>query len=245
MRIALISDVHANFVALETALADIARARVDQIVCLGDIVCNGPQPRAVLRRLCEINMTMVLGNADEILFKPPQFNPSDARERKIVEIILWSLGQLTADEKEIVRGFPLTREIALEHDARLLGFHGSPRANTHIIVATTPDDELATMLGDQRATVLAGGHTHTQMLRRFRGACVINPGSVGMPIERGATRAQDRRPPWSEYAIVESRGDNLAVEFRRVPLDVGAVVRAARESGMPNVEVWAGEWLNQ
>ncbi|MBM3127427.1 MAG: metallophosphoesterase family protein [Chloroflexi bacterium] len=245
MRIALISDLHANLIALETVLADIARAHIDRIACLGDIVCNGPQPRAVLRRLREIGCAMVLGNADEILFKPPQFDPSDARERKVVEIILWSLGQLTADETDIIRAFPLTTEIALEHDARLLGFHGSPRANTHVIVATTPDDELATMLGDQRATVMAGGHTHTQMLRRFRSALVINPGSVGMPMERGATRAQDRRPPFSEYAIVDSRGDDLAVEFRRVPLDVGAVVRAARESGMPNVEVWAGEWIGQ
>jgi putative phosphoesterase len=243
MRIALISDVHANLVALETALADIAHARVDQIVCLGDVVCNGPQPRAVLHRLREVGCAMVLGNADEMLFKPPQFDPADARERKIVEIILWSDAQLDAAEKEIVRAFPLTTEIALEHDARLLGFHGSPRANTHIIVATTPDDELAQMLGETRATVLAGGYTHTQMLRRFRDVLVINPGSVGMPMERGATRAQDRRPPFSEYAIVDSRGGHLAVEFRRVPLDVGAVVRAARESGMPNVEVWAGEWL--
>jgi hypothetical protein len=63
-----------------------------------------------------------------------------------------------------------------------------------------------------------------------------------MPIERGATREQDRRPPWSEYAIVDSRGDHLAVEFRCVPLDVRAVVHIARESGMPHIEMWAGEW---
>lgn len=207
MRLALISDIHANFVALEPALADIARAHVDHIVCLGDIVRNGPQPRAVLQRLRAIGCAMVLGNADEILFKPPSFDPSDAHARKIVEIILWSLGQPTTDEKEIVRAFPLTREIALEGAKTLLCFHGSPRANTHRILATTPDDELAVMLGDARATVLAGGHTHTQMLRRFRAALIINPGSAGRLIERGAMRAPDRRPPWGEYAILAARAE--------------------------------------
>ncbi|MCI0478000.1 MAG: metallophosphoesterase, partial [Anaerolineales bacterium] len=153
MRIAIISDIHANFVALQTVLADIERARADQIVCLGDVVCNGPQPRQVLRRLREIGCQMVMGNADEILFQPPNFDPADARERKIVEIISWSLGQLSADENEIVRGFPLTLEIALESGKTMLCFHGSPQANTHLILATTSDDELAAKLGDYRATV--------------------------------------------------------------------------------------------
>lgn len=89
---------------------------------------------------------------------------------------------------------------------------------------------------------MAGGHTHQQMLRRFCDALIINPGSVGMPIARDASN-QVRRPPWSEYVIVDSRSANNAIEFRRVPLDVNAVVRAARASGMPQIEWWAGEWL--
>ncbi|MBI5034251.1 MAG: metallophosphoesterase family protein [Chloroflexi bacterium] len=83
---------------------------------------------------------------------------------------------------------------------------------------------------------MAGGHTHQQLLRRFRDVTIINPGSVGMPM------VQDRRPPWSEYAIVDSHGENFSIEFRRVPLDVRAVVQAARDSGMPEFEMWAGSW---
>ena len=120
--------------------------------------------------------------------------------------------------------------------------HGSPRSNTEIIVATMSDNELAQRLGDQRATVMAGGHTHQQMLRRFRDATIINPGSVGLPVGADFTPAQDHRPPWSEYAIVDSHGKNFSIEFRRVPLDLRAVVRAARDSGMPEFEMWTGSW---
>ncbi len=84
-----------------------------------------------------------------------------------------------------------------------------------------------------------------QMLRRFRDMCIVNPGSVGMPMERGTTREQARRVPWSEYAIIDSHGENLSIEFRRVSLDVKAVVQAAHANGMPNVELWAGEWMRQ
>ncbi len=51
MRIALISDIHANLIALEAALADLAQRRTDRIVCLGDVAANGPQPHEVVERL--------------------------------------------------------------------------------------------------------------------------------------------------------------------------------------------------
>jgi predicted phosphodiesterase len=64
-RVALISDIHGNAVALEAVLADIARRRVDEIVCLGDVAAGGPQPREALERLRTLGCAVVRGNADE------------------------------------------------------------------------------------------------------------------------------------------------------------------------------------
>ena len=242
MRIALISDIHGNFVALQTVLADIETARVDQIACLGDVAANGAQPREVIEKMRALGCPMVRGNTDEWFLAPQKFDPHSEKDRRLMAMRDWAMEKLSPADFDFMRTFQPTLQLPLENGATLLGYHGSPQANTDVILATTSDDELARMIGDHRATVLAGGHTHQQMLRRYLDAFVITVGSVGMPFERGSVIKQDRHPPWSEYAIVESRGENLAIELRRVPLDVDAVVRAARASGMPDAERWVGEW---
>jgi putative phosphoesterase len=244
MRIALVSDIHANFIALETVLADIAREHVDQIVCLGDVTAGGPQPRETLQRIKELSCPVVRGNTDEWFLVPQTFDPNSEKERRLMEMLWWAEKLFSPTDIEFMRTFQPRVELSLDADHTLLGFHGSPQSNTDVIQATTPNDELTQRLGDYRATVMAGGHTHAQMLRRFQNAFIINPGSVGMPITRDASN-RVRRPPWSEYAIVDSYRENLGIDFRRVTLDVNAIVRAARASGMPQVEFWAGEWIDQ
>ena len=242
MRIAIISDIHGNLVALEAVLAAIQRERVDQIVCLGDVAANGPQPHQVIARLRELGCSVVKGNTDEWFLVPQTFDPNSEKERHLMEMLHWGEQQLAPADVEFLRTFPPRVEISLENGATLLCFHGSPQSNTEIILATTPDEQLALVLGNYHATVMAGGHTHAQMLRRYRTFAMINPGSVCMPMERGAAGESDRRPPRAEYAIVASHGDNLAIEFRRVPVHLDELRRDVRESGMPQAEAWLKDW---
>jgi putative phosphoesterase len=245
MRIALISDIHGNFVALQTVLADIEREHVDQIVCLGDVTANGPQPVETIRRVKELGCPVVRGNTDEWFLVPQTYDPNSEKERQLMAMLEWAMQQFSPGDIAFMQSFQPRVELIIGNGNTLLCFHGSPLSNTDIILATTPDDALLQRLGDYRATVMAGGHTHQQMLRRFRDLTIINPGSVGLLIVAGATPAQDHRPPWSEYAIIDSHSENLAIEFRRVPLDVPAVVRAACESGMPHLEIWAAGWTDK
>ena len=62
-RVAIISDIHGNGVALDAVLADIARDDVDNVICLGDLAAGGPQPDAVISRLRELDCQVVRGNA--------------------------------------------------------------------------------------------------------------------------------------------------------------------------------------
>jgi putative phosphoesterase len=244
MRIALISDIHGNFVALQTVLADIETARVDQIVCLGDVAANGPQPREVIEKLRELGCPIVRGNTDEWFLVPQTYDPNSGKEQRLMAMLNWAMEKFSPADLDFMQTFQPTIQMPLDN-AGLLCFHGSPQSNTHVILATTPNDELARMIGDQHATVMAGGHTHEQLLRRFRDTTIVNPGSVGMPMTRGVPSTQARHSPWSEYAIVESRGKSLTVELRRVPLDIGALVRASRESRMPFTDTWVAEWTGQ
>src|SRR5437763_1263968 len=110
--------------------------------------------------------------------------------------------------------------VALDAVHTLLCFHGSPRFFHDIIRSTTAEDDLAGMLAGFSATVMAGGHTHGQMLRRYRETIIVNPGSVGLPVERGPGADHARNPPWAEYALVSQENGVLRIELRRVPVDL-------------------------
>ncbi len=241
MRVGVIADIHGNLVALDAVLADLDRAGVDRVVCLGDVAW-GPRPRQVVERLRGLEYPTILGNADEELFNLPAEAPGDDNARMTWDIDCWCIEQLSPGDLDYLRGLRPTLETPLGEGTTLLCFHGSPRSFDDVIVATTPDGDLARMLSGYNATVMAGGHTHEQMLRRYKGTILVNPGSVGLPFERGPAPDEARNPAWAEYAVVSREHGVLSVELRRVLIDLDAVVRAIRESDMPHAEEFAQDW---
>jgi predicted phosphodiesterase len=225
MRVALISDLHGNEAALDAVLKDIERAAADQILCLGDVATLGPRPQAVLRTLRELGCPCILGNHDEFLLAP-ELLQKYTEAPIIVAAVDWCRSRLSADDLEFLRTFRRQLELPLGDGVTLLGFHGSPRSHMEDLLATTPPEALDAALGPTTATVLAGGHTHIQMLRQHKGALLVNPGSVGLPFKEYV----GGRPPTllghAEYALVESSGGTLSVSLRRVAVD-GAASRSA------------------
>ena len=242
MRIAVISDIHGNAVALEAVLSDLAGEPIDRFVCLGDVAEAGPQPSQVVARLRELGCLVVMGNTDAQMLIHEPYPPRNADTPRYNEIVLWCADQLTPADLDTIRGFQATIELALGGEITLLGFHGSPRSYNDIILAATPEDELSALLDGFHATLMAGGHTHRQLLRRYDQALIINPGSVGLPVECLAPNTPGYHPPWAEYAIISHECGRLGVDLRRVPLDVKAVVQEAFDSGMPHAEWWASGW---
>lgn len=242
MRIGIISDIHGNLIALENVLAQLRREGVDQIVSLGDVAFGGPQPNDAIERLRSVECLAVMGNTDDFFIHPPKPDPDYENELRFGEMIGWMSAQLSKHSLDFIRSFQPQIEIPIANGKALLCYHGSPDSTTSIILPTTPDNELLLRLNGNRASVLAGGHTHTQMFRRVGDAILLNPGSVGMPFVRGATRAQDYRPPWSEYAILTSESEKLGIELRRTPIDVDAMIARALESELPFAEQWASVW---
>jgi len=232
VRTALIADIHGNLVALRAVVADLNARGADRIVCLGDVAATGPQPAETIEAVAQLGCDVVMGNTDAWLLEPTEEAIEDDDTRRIVEIDLWARDQLTSEHLAALGGY--RQRVELDG---MLCFHGSPRSNTEALLPTTPDAELGQMLAGYEARVMAGAHTHMAMLRRFRESLVINPGSVGVPFEQTAGGAF-RNPPWAEYAIVEDG----AVEFHRVPVDVGAVTETALASGMPNAGWWVKDW---
>jgi predicted phosphodiesterase len=176
----------------------------------------------VLRLLRDLGVPCILGNHDAFLLEPDLVQRY-TRVPVIVEAIDWCRAQLSRDDLDFVRTFAEGREIPLGNGRNLLLFHGSPDSNRCDLLATTPATELDALLGDRSASVMAGGHTHIQMLRQHRGTWLVNPGSVGMPFREYVAGRRPEIMPYAEYAIIDATTASIGVELRRVPLEKAAL----------------------
>jgi putative phosphoesterase len=240
MRVALISDIHGNFIALERVIEDLRPERVDQVLCLGDVACFGPQPREVVSLLRELKWPVVRGNTDRALLNPDVATQHDPLH--MAEVVRWGASQLSLADCDFLRSFAPTIELKFSEEDKLLCFHGSPQSDTEIVLATTPEEALGKIFSGLGAKVLAGGHTHTQMLRRYRDMLILNPGSVGLSHRRVGKAEHIRQSPWAEYALLEFEQSRSSIELKRVMLDPGQLEEIAIKSKMPHAARWATGW---
>jgi predicted phosphodiesterase len=230
MRVAVLSDIHSNLVALDAVLAH--AGPVDAVWHLGDVVGYGPDPDGVVARLIEVGATGVRGNHDaaalggrEIDWFNPEARAAAEWTRDTIDgtTRAWlsalperhATGRLTlvhGSPRDPIREYVSTAAVALENLAVLetdFGLHG----HTHVPVAFC--------LGpDERLRVIAPGSGGQLELDGQR--ALINPGSVGQP------RDGD---PDSSYLILDP--DAATVTWHRVAYDIAAVQAAIRGAGLP------------
>lgn len=243
MRVALISDIHGNLISLEAVLADIEHNQIDQIICLGDVATLGPQPRETIARLRQIpNITFIMGNHDTYLLNL-QAAQQYTDATWFLNKIKWCRQQLPDTDMAFIRTFLPHYKLPLPNEMQLFCFHGSPQSNTDILLPMTPPTTLDTMLAGYKTHVMAGGHTHIQMMRQHKGIMLINVGSVGMPFEQALFIHAPRMLPWAEYAILQITPQGISTDLRRVDIDLAAVRAAALNSTLPEARAWADNWM--
>jgi putative phosphoesterase len=218
MRVAVLSDIHGNLPALEAVLAELDADSPDAIVVAGDI-CGGPlvpECLALLRARPE-PLHWIRGNAERETVQAFDGVLEDEHDRgRIAAAVAASLSRADRDELD---GWP----IALTLDGVCV-CHGSPRSDDEILTRGTPEDALRAALAGAGASMVIGGHTHQQMIRRLEGAPqYVNAGSIGMPYEGD---------PAAFWAIVHDGTPAL----RRTTYDVGAALGRLRATGFPEVD---------
>jgi len=232
MRALILTDVHANLVALGEVLADAAGA-YDEIWNLGDTVGYGPEPNACLERLDAIAAIQLAGNHDLAaagVVSTRDFNPIAKAANE------WTATQLSADRKQELA----TRPGRVDRDGVTLA-HGSPRDPIweYVLDAVSATASLLHVEGD----LCFVGHSHVALVAIIRpgersavlvpldpnttvdlqaGRMLINPGSVGQP------RDGD---PRAAYAIFDS--DKQTVIGKRVPYDIVKTQSAMRAAQLP------------
>ena len=239
MRLAVFGDIHGNLPALSAALNDMRAQRAESLVCLGDVAMDGPWPAQCVQRVAQLGCPVVSGNADRELLTPEwPFTPRGLPdEREMHDIGEWSAAQLSGADREVVRSYARTVQIA-----DVLCFHGSPARDDEEITEHTPVarlDELRAVFGTQ--SVWIGGHTHRALHRELDGWQLLNPGSVGLPFEKRGDRYVNLAH--AEYVLLDRVEGQWEPTFRRVGYDVEDIRRGILACGMPHARWAAAEWV--
>jgi len=226
MRLAIISDIHANLHALEAVWQDLEQQHPEAVYCLGDLVGYGAYPNEVVAFIRERQVPTIMGNYDEGV----GFDLHDCgcvyRDPELARLgdlsLLWSREHTSGENKQYLQGLPL--QIRLP-DGRptLLLVHGSPRKMNEYLYEDRPRATFERIAAVAAADVLLFGHTHFPYQKKVDKVLFVNTGSVGKP------KDGDRR---AGYVILET-GRRPRVEFRRVEYDVAAAAGAVRNSGLP------------
>ena len=233
MRVLIVSDIHSNYVALETVLA--VAGSFDQLWNLGDTIGYGPRPNECIATVSAADAVMIGGNHDLACLGKvdlSDFNP-DARAANI-----WNGQQLEPGNRAAIEVLPPTLEV----DERFLLAHGSPREPVWEYLLSLPQAEENFQLFEHQVCLI--GHSHVPLIFRkhpdgtIEGPALasadlllelapgyryfLNPGSVGQP------RNQD---PRAHYALLDT--DDGIVQFKRVEYDIAQTQRQMREAKLP------------
>jgi putative phosphoesterase len=174
-RVAVLSDVHGNAVALRAALAEMRSAEPDLVVFGGDLTW-GPLPAETLALLREVEIPSVYvrGNAERALLeRSPE---PTARE-------LWLYDLHTEDDLLFLASFAEAARVEIKGLGSAYFCHGSPRGDEELVTPKTPAARIRALSAGISEHVLVTAHTHLQFDRRIAGIRSVNPGSVGMPYE--------------------------------------------------------------
>lgn len=211
---ALLYDVHGNIPALQAVLADARERGVAGFLVGGDIAAFGAWPTQALAAVDALEADVVIrGNHERWLVEEPE-----ATDPAVHAAVAWERAQLPAADVERLAALPETATLA---DGTLL-CHASPQSDMRSFTPTPADDEAELLAGAPGIRRIVFGHTHLQFRRiAADGTELVNPGSVGMPLD-GDLRAA--------YATITEDG---VVELHRVAYDVEATRSALTALGEP------------
>lgn len=225
MRIAILSDIHGNLLALDAVMQDLEKTAPDEVWCGGDLGWLGPWASECIARVREAGWVTVKGNTDVWITGDPQ-TIDDADERKRCEDIAASHA-ISDDDARWLLNLPLGHSGA----GSLLLVHGSPQSPFVGPQPDAPPSEFAPY--EARAALVVYGHVHKAFSRRLADQSIVcNTGAVGLPMDG----------PLASYLIVDQQGTDMTLTHRRVEFDRRGTLAQSKHQGGPESDLFIG-WL--
>ena len=237
-RIAILSDLHGNPLALEAVLEDLqSQGGADQYLILGDLAAIGYDPNGVLERLARLPSTLFIrGNTDRYLVtgerpaptaEDVRLNPGKLnRFQEIQCSFAWTQGAITAGGWfDWLASLPLEQRLTLPDGTRLLAVHAAPGTDDGLGVRPDMSEiELSSLAEGSQADLILVGHNHWSLDLSANHVRFVNPGSLSNPF------APDLR---ASYALLIGDTSSYHIEWRRVDYDRQAVIRETQRVHHP------------
>jgi len=238
MRLALLSDIHGNPLALDTVLADIQhQGGIDAYWVLGDFAALGYDPVTPLETVTALpHASFARGNTDryvvtgDLPIQPEKVLEEPILLSQVIEAtrsFSWTRGYLSAAGWfDWLAHLPLEVRVTLPDGTRVLGVHASPgRDDGSGIQPTHSDDQLERRLAGCEADLVIVGHTHVPLDRQVGRRRVVNLGSISNPVTPGLQ---------ATYALLDADEQGSTIQLRRVEYDREAVITAIERSHHPS-----------
>lgn len=212
MRAAVISDIHANFIALQEVMKDIEREGCEKIFCLGDLILAGPQPRMTIDFVKDQNWTIIQGNTDKLIsdFGPDVIEMMKEKYPIMANAIVDDMFYVEEERRNFLNNLPPQLELEIE-GVRVLLVHGSPRANNEDILPERPIEEIEEIIKGVDADLILCGHTHVPCgYQTNNKQTVVNVGSVGRPMTP---------TPLACYAVIDFENGMFNIRHKFVDYD--------------------------
>ena len=225
MRVALVSDVHGNLTALEAVVADLRRRAPDLVVHGGDLALMGPRPAEVIDRIRELGWPGVVGNTDELLWRPHDYERQLARAPRLARLLDLIFDAYAPDTRERLGEARVSwlRSLPAEHRSELTVVHAQPGDLWRAPMPDADDEELSRIYRPLGSARVGYGHIHRPFARTLDGLTVANAGSVGLPFDGD---------PRAAYLLL----DDGVPKTIRVEYDIEQEVRAVHALGHPDAE---------
>lgn len=234
-RIAIISDMHGNLIALKEVLKDIERQNIKHIYCLGDLVAKGAEPKETLELVREKCEVVIKGNCDDIV--------AENVETKEHE---WNQEQIGVENVEFLKKLPLYYDFILS-GLKIRLIHASPKSmyecmNYYDIDESINEDIKNMFVFDDEYNpdIVIFGHIHSPFIYRLDKKMLLNPGSVS----NGCDIIEDEEEKYNlaSYMILEGNLNSndegiISYEIVKIPYDYKQEIANLKNSDMPNKEM--------
>jgi putative phosphoesterase len=227
MRIAIVSDVHGNRTALDAVIADLRETSPDLILHGGDLPHGGARPAEIVDQIRDLGWPGVLGNTDEMLFRPESLTEfmKESPLRAVIEEMAAVTREALGEERlGWLRELPFKRF----HDSMAL-VHASPESCWRAPMPEAGDAGLESVYSPLGRPVVVYGHIHRSFVRTLSSLTVVNTGSVSLSYDGD---------PRAAYLLL----DESKPTIRRVVYDVDRELKALANCGLPHSD-WVAKML--
>lgn len=238
MRIAVLSDIHANAQALEAVMSDVVNQGCEHVFCLGDIALAGPQPKEVIDYVMAQNTwTVIQGNTDKMIaqYGPEVMEFLEAQYPVMANALADDVSVIDDAHRAFLAGLPPILSFEVEGCTVLLT-HGSPRANNEDILPGMPLEIVEEIIQGTTEKLILCGHTHVPCgYQTNTNQTVVNVGSIGRPMTQ---------EPKACYAIIDFANGSFEVRHRFVTYDNVLAAQIMSQRGFVGADRLADLLLN-